>query len=159
MRNGVLLNIHPRTLRTAIANEEKDQAIRKDRRIAKNLKVFNGIKGSAMLMAAWGTTFYFSWFSVVNNPTELREMKKTLFFNFVSCTVYAVPVFFFCSGFLQTFSFLQRDQEQNMFTFHNMSIYYFRKVFRYMPLNIFAMLVVLHGLPFIGSGPIWNYYD
>lgn len=110
-------------------------------------------------MAAWGTTFYFSWFSVVNNPTELREMKKTLFFNFVSCTVYAVPVFFFCSGFLQTFSFLQRDQEQNMFTCKNMSTYYFRKVFRYMPLNIIAMLFVLHGLPYLGSGPVWNYYD
>lgn len=112
-----------------------------------------------MLMAAWGTTFYFSWFSVVNNPTELNEMKKTLFFNFVSCSVYTVPVFFFCSGFLQTFSFLQRDQEMNMFTCRNMSVYYFRKIFRYMPLNVIAMLFVLHGLPFLGSGPVWNYYD
>lgn len=28
-----------------------------------------------------------------------------------------------------------------------------------MPLNIIAMLFVLHALPYIGSGPVWNYYD
>jgi len=40
----------------------------------------------------------------------------------------------------------------------NMSVYYFRKIFRYMPLNVIAMLVVLNGLPYVGDGPIWKNY-
>ena len=37
--------------------------------------------------------------------------------------------------------------------------YYFRKIFRYVPLNIVALLTVNCFLPYVGSGPIWNYYD
>ena len=36
------------------------------------------------------------------------DMTSTLFFNVVSATVYAAPLFFFCSGFLQTFALMQR---------------------------------------------------
>jgi len=46
-----------------------------------------------------------------------------------------------------------------MFTAANLSKYYFRKIFRYMPINIVAMLVTVHGLPYVGSGPVWNYFD
>lgn len=46
-----------------------------------------------------------------------------------------------------------------MFTAKNLGAYYFRKVFRYMPLNVAAMLIVTNALPYLGSGPIWNFYD
>ena len=52
------MNIHPRCLRTAIENEKQDTKMSKDRRIAQYLKVFNGMKGSAMLLMCWGFTFY-----------------------------------------------------------------------------------------------------
>jgi len=141
-----------------VQKEAKDTAITPERRVAKYLKVITGLKGAAMMMMVWGATYYFAWFSVVSNPNELQDMRKTYFFNIVSSTVYTVPLFFFCSGFLQTFAFMQRDQEESMFTSWNLAKYYFRKIFRYMPLNITAMLVAVHGLPYLGSGPIWNYF-
>jgi len=52
------MNINPRSLRTAVENEKKDKSIKEDRRIAQNLKVFNGIKGSSMILMAWGFTYY-----------------------------------------------------------------------------------------------------
>lgn len=71
LRNGVHLNINQRGFRTAVQNEEKDAAIKPDQRVAKYLKVMNGLKGSAMLLMIWGTTYFFSWFSVVSNPNDL----------------------------------------------------------------------------------------
>ena len=60
MRNIIKMNTHPATLRTAIENEIKDTSTRKDRRIAQNLKAFNGIKGACMLLMAWGYSHYFA---------------------------------------------------------------------------------------------------
>ena len=40
-----------------------------------------------------------------------------------------------------------------------MAKYYFRKIFRYVPLNIVSLLTVNCFLPYVGSGPIWDYYD
>jgi len=74
LRNGVHLNLPQRSLRTATQNEKKDTAIRKDRRIAQYLKVFNGMRGSAMLLMVWGFTFYFVAFSVISNRDQLEQM-------------------------------------------------------------------------------------
>lgn len=112
----VLLNLQPRALRDAVRAEQEDERIPPDRRIAKYLKVFNGLKGSALLVTVWGITFFFSWYSVISNPAGVDEMTSSLKFNLVSGTVYAAPLFFFCSGFLQTFAFMQRDQEEDMFS-------------------------------------------
>jgi chorismate mutase len=60
MRNIVKMNVNPPTLRMAIENEMKDTSTRSDRRIAQNLKVFNGIKGACMLLMAWGFTHFFA---------------------------------------------------------------------------------------------------
>lgn len=86
-----------------------DTNIAPNQRVTTHLKLFNGLKGSAVLLAIWGLTFQFSWFSVLSNPDEVDAMRGTLAFNFVSGAVYTIPVFFFCSGFLQTLSFMQKD--------------------------------------------------
>lgn len=64
-----------------------------------------------MILVTWGVTFYFVWFSVISNPEEVETMLETKTFNVVSATVFCVPLYFFCSGFLQTFSFMQRHNE------------------------------------------------
>ena len=53
---------------------------------------------------------------------------------------------------------MQRAQDEDMFTSENLRNYYFRKVFRYIPLNVVALLTVFKLLPMVGSGPIWNYF-
>jgi hypothetical protein len=100
LRTVVNLNMYPRGLRDGIREEEEDQRVQPDRRIAKYLKVFNGLKGSAVFINCWGITFWFSWYSVISNPEGVDDMTSSLYFNIVSSTVYTAPLFFFCSGFL-----------------------------------------------------------
>ena len=157
MRNGVLLNIQPRGYRNMVQQEMAEANIAPEQRITKHLKVFNGLKGGAVLLVVWGITFQFAWFSVVSNPEEVGTMSSSWMFNIVSATVYTVPVFFFCSAFLQTMSFMQKD-ERIRFTPAELGKFYLRKIFRYMPLNALALLFVLFVLPFLASGPIWSNY-
>jgi peptidoglycan/LPS O-acetylase OafA/YrhL len=122
--------------------------------------VFNGLKGLSMVYMVWGFTFYFVWFSVISNPEEVQTMKGSIFFNVVSGVVYTVPVFFFCSGFLQTYSFLQdNDQNNSKFTKEELGKWYLRKVTRYIPLNMVAMLFTLFIVPLLGFGPIWDKFS
>ena len=109
IRSGVHLNIQPRGYRTIVQKEMADPNVAASQRITSHLKLFNGLKGSAALLAVWGITFQFAWFSVISNPAEVDAMRGTFAFNAVSGAVYTVPVFFFCSGFLQTLSFMQKD--------------------------------------------------
>lgn len=43
-----------------------------------------------------------------------------------------------------------------MFTASKLTTYLVKKFFRYMPLNIVAMLSTIFILPYVGSGPVWN---
>lgn len=67
IRNVVLESLLPRALRTSISIENQDSSIPKDKHIASNLRVLNGLKAVSMILAAWGMTFYFSWFSIISN--------------------------------------------------------------------------------------------
>jgi hypothetical protein len=64
LRNGILLSTQYRAYKNAIKDEDSTQ---EDKRIAKNLKLFNGLKGMSALLVIWGITFYFSWFSIISN--------------------------------------------------------------------------------------------
>ena len=85
-------------------------------------------------------------------------MESSVVFNIVSGTVYTAPLFFFCSGFLQTLSFLQSDQEESMFTPGRLGRWYARKLLRYMPLNLLALLALVGVMPYMGNGPVWNHF-
>ena len=159
LRNGVHLNIQGRALRNAMRAEEKIEGVPASSKVTRNLKVFNGLKGFAMLYVIWGQTFFFSWYSVINNPESVKQMRSQTLFNAVTASVYTVPVFFFCSGFLQTFSFTQKDKEESMFSFYKLVNYTVKKFLRYMPLNMVCLLATMFFLPLIGSGPIWNNFE
>jgi peptidoglycan/LPS O-acetylase OafA/YrhL len=133
LRNGVHLNTLPRGQRTSSLKEAN---LEKEKRLSAYLSVFNGLKGSAVIAVVWGQTFFFSWFSIINNPDEVTAMMKDSQFNMVSAVTFCASVFFFCSGFLQTYSFLQHDQEESMFTPKNLGLHYLKKLLRYMPLNV-----------------------
>lgn len=110
LRNAIQLNSQSRAYRDAIEIQALEDIQQPEKKIVKNLKVFNGLKGASAILVIWGITFYFSWFAVISNQPEVDTMKDTMLFNIVSGTVYTVPIFFFCSGFLQTFSFMQKDK-------------------------------------------------
>jgi len=120
------------------------------------LKVFNGIKGVSMVIVIWGWSFFFAWFSIISNPNEVEEMRNNMWFTLVSMAIYTVPTFFFCSGFLQTFSFLNKNKEESMYTPKKLALYYLRKILRFVPLNFICMLAVMRIMPYVGYGPIWK---
>jgi peptidoglycan/LPS O-acetylase OafA/YrhL len=165
VRNGANLGILPRGQRTAILLEMNDNTIKPDKRISHHLSVFNGLKGLCTVLMTWGFTFYFSWFSIVANADEVDDMRNEFAFNFVSIAVYTVPVFFFCSGFLQTFSLMQEAERrkehdlESIFSTRSLTKYYLLKIFRYMPLNVMVMLFLIFIMPSIGNGPIWDKFD
>ena len=150
------MGLLPRAQRTAIQREAVDATIKPDKRISQHLSVFNGVKGMAMVFMTWGITFYFVWFSIISNPEDVSTMSDTFMFNVVSMCVYTVPIFFFCSGFLQSFALIQSDKSGSAFTCKALTKWYFRKITRYMPLNIVAMLFTIFMIPMLGAGPIWN---
>lgn len=106
LRNLVGLNIQPRGLRTAVKIEMQNSSIAMDEKIASYLRIFNGLKGVSILLACWGGTFFFSWYSILANPQDVDNMLKSETFSVVSGTVFVFAVFLFCSGFLQTHSLL-----------------------------------------------------
>ena len=149
----------PRGLRNILKNEEKSK-IPEDKRILINMRIFNGIKGSGVLAMIWGFAFYFVWFSPISNPREVDEMRQTLTFTlFVSSTVYFVPLYFFVSGFLQTFQLIfKAENGEFQWSAHSIGKYCLIKVFRYYVLNVVIMLLYLYILPFIAYGPVWHYF-
>jgi hypothetical protein len=100
LRNGVQLNVLPSGCRNQIKEELDNKNIKPENRIAQNLKVFNGLKGSSILLIAWGYTYFFAWYSFLSNPNEINDKMKSYNFNFVTGTLYTIPIFFFTSGFL-----------------------------------------------------------
>lgn len=72
--------------------------------------------------------------------------------------MFATPCLMWIAGFLHAFSFLQTE-EAEMFTVRNLLNYYTKKVFRYVPLIVFTLLIGVFIIPLLGGGPIWDYYD
>ena len=112
----VLLNMKARAIREAIKRENEDSRILPENRIASNLRVVYGLKGTAALCMIWGFTFWFSWSSIISNPVDVDNMTSSLTFNVVSGAAYAAPSFFFLSGFCQTFSLMQKNEDEDQFT-------------------------------------------
>jgi len=72
--------------------------------------------------------------------------------------MFATPCLFWMAGFLHAFSFLQTSEDQ-LFTVQNLSQYYLKKIFRYIPLIFFTLLIGVYIIPLLGGGPVWDYYD
>lgn len=86
-------------------------------------------------------------------------MLGTFTFNVVTAAIFTLPVFFFCSGFLQTIAFVNKEDRETMFSFKTIGGFYLRKLLRYAPLNIMAMLALLFLMPLMAEGPIWSNYQ
>lgn len=105
----------------------------------------------------FGATFFFSWYSILGNPTFVNNITSSFSFVFVEGAFFCVPVFFMFNGFLQTFSFNQKPNNK-MFTGPTILRYYVTKIFRFMPLIAFGLIFGMFLLPLLGSGPIWSKY-
>mmetsp|Transcript_19555 Transcript_19555/g.26420 ORF Transcript_19555/g.26420 Transcript_19555/m.26420 type:complete len:240 (+) Transcript_19555:918-1637(+) len=129
-----------------------------DRKHIKNLSVFNGIKALACFYVILASSFLFTWYAYLADPSQMTNFKNSYAFLIIYCVYFTVPVLFMTAGFLQTFSFLQQRPEE-MFTAKNLAKYYAWRMFKFVPLLGMVLLFSMCVFPFLGSGPIWNYYE
>ncbi|CDW87686.1 UNKNOWN [Stylonychia lemnae] len=126
--------------------------------LVKNLRVFNGIKALSSIYFIYGCTYFFSWYAIYDNPSDINKMKNNILFAIIPGVFFIVPMFLFTSGFLSTFSFLQTKETQQ-FSAKNIWNYYLRKVIKVIPFNTFCIAFFIFVMPYLGSGPIWGDYE
>jgi len=122
-----------------------------------NLKVFDGLRGVSAVYAVYGSTYFFSYFGIIENPYDIDKIRGQFGFIFIAGSFFTAYTFFFLGGFLSAFSFLQTPQEER-YTAGNLGKYYAKKLLKYMPFNIFIILFSIYLQPTMGEGPIWNKY-
>ena len=87
-------------MRDSVQAEMKKEQVPFNSKIADNLRLLTGLKGIFVPCIVWGFTWFFAWFSYLSNGEELPEMVSSSTFNFVSFTIFTIPLFLFVSGFL-----------------------------------------------------------
>ena len=75
----------------------------------KHLAVFNGIKAIACFYILFASSFMFTWYAYLADPSQMANFRESFSFLFIYCVYFTVPVLFLTAGFLQTFSFMQQD--------------------------------------------------
>jgi len=119
----------------------------------------NGIKSMATLIALWGSTIFFSWFSVLNDPVHMDKKLKSWLFTFtIGSSLYAIPLLFFASGFLHAHSLLVKPEAER-FTTDSLCKYYMKRTIRFIPVLAGALIFAMCVIPLLGAGPFWVKYD
>jgi hypothetical protein len=94
-----------------IRNSNKMNLSQRRRKHGHEVRVMNGIKSMATLVALWGSTIFFSWFSVLNDPVHMDKKLKSWLFTFtIGSSLFAIPILFFASGFLHAHSLLVKPE-------------------------------------------------
>ena len=135
-------------LRQYDAEQKENLALRK------NTNIFNGVKGLASLYLVYGSTYFISWYAYYDNPYDIQKMQQGFGYAIIAGTFFITPVLFLAAGFLITYSFMKVEAE-NRFSLGNIGTFYFRRIARLVPLNLFMILFAMFIIPTMGGGPIW----
>ena len=103
IRNINKMNMKPYQMRKA------QQSKNLDSNYLGNLSIFNGIKAISCFYVILASSFLFTWYAYLADPTQVVTYKESFTFLFVYCAYFTAPCLFLTAGFLQTFSFLQQD--------------------------------------------------
>jgi hypothetical protein len=123
----------------------------------KEVKVINGVKSMATLIAMWGSTILFSYYAILGDTVFINERIKSWNFTLlVGSSLYSIPVLFLCSGFLHAHGLLRLPAAERM-SCTNIGKYYKRRILRFIPLLI-GTLVLAACIPFFGGSPYWETY-
>lgn len=126
--------------------------------LVKNLSVFNGIKAISCFYILIASSFLFTWYAYLADPSQMTNFKENVSFVFIFAVYFTAPALFLTAGFLQTFSFFQQDEDK-MFTAKNLLQYYVWRMFKFVPLLAMVLVFSMTVMPFLGSGPIWQLYE
>jgi hypothetical protein len=148
-RNFNLLNVKPIPFQKALNEDNRDYIQR--------LRILDGMKVLLSLYALVGNSYLFTYYSMVSDPVQANTFRQSYTFLLISGALFTTPCLFFIAGFLQTFSFVQTDDDK-MFTFDNLKKYYVKRILRFEALVAFTLMFAMFIIPMIGGGPIWETY-
>lgn len=101
IRNINKMNMKPYQMRKAMKSKQLDQTY------LGNMSIFNGIKAISCFYIILASSFLFTWYAYLADPTQVVAYKESFAFLFVFCAYFTAPCLFLTAGFLQTFNFLQ----------------------------------------------------
>ena len=118
----------------------------------------NGIRVIGMFWIILGhVTFWQSLLIYANAPDLFEEMPKHFLFQpIINCTP-SVDIFFVLSGLLLSYlSMKEMERNQGKFKF---ILFYLHRLLRLSPTYYLVLVLYLKLLPYVGSGPFWQFKD
>lgn len=118
-----------------------------------NLEIFNGIRAMSMGWIILGHVFLIKFGNTaLVNTYDVNDWYKSSKGAIIYGAFYAVDTFFWLSGFLLTYLFLNEIQLQAKIQWFKL---YFSRIYRIVPTYIFCLFLTWAFLKYIGNGPLW----
>ena len=132
----------------------------------------NGIRAISLLWIILGHSFIFQLIVSDNVVHILDDLKNSYAMQLLTGAVFGVDTFFFISGFLAVFVFIDTFKDQSrlfhlmkeleiillyldVFRIRHLFLYYFHRYCRLIPTLVFVLLISLYLTPWFGQGPIY----
>ena len=115
----------------------------------------NGIRVLSLLWVIFGHSFLFQLTMADNVIHVLDTLHNSYAMQLVSGAIFGVDTFFFISGFLAVFIFLNTFKNQDDFRIQHLFLYYFHRYCRLIPTLVFILLVSIYLTPWMGDGPMY----
>ena len=124
----------------------------------RELNFMNGAQSLAAIVALWGSTIFLQWFSILADPVDFHDHIHSFSFTLtIGSSLYAIPILFFVSGFLQTHSLYAKPAHER-FTCAHICSFYVNRIFRYVPILGATVMWATCLVAVLGAGPFWTYY-
>lgn len=115
----------------------------------------NGIRTLSLFWIIFGHSFLFQ-LTMSDNIVHVFDMLKNSYaLQLILGAIFGVDTFFFISGFLAVYAFLNTFKDQNEFRVKHLFVYYIHRYFRLIPTLIFVLLISIYLTPWMGNGPIY----
>ena len=121
-----------------------------------DLGVLNGIRSLSFFMVIYGHEYFIRATTGTNIAGE-KVILAGRWWIFMNSALYAVDVFFFISGFLNTFVLIDKLKKMRI-SFLNYCTILFHRYFRIMPSYFVAIMINWKLSTHWGSGPLWSIY-
>ena len=119
----------------------------------------NGVRVIATTFVVIGHTFFFLWDTMaIMNFQSVANSVKNFRFQIVVAGFYAVDTFFFLSGFLVAYFFVQELKGRG-FSWKTLGMFYFHRIYRLTPSLVMGMFFFWLFSPYWNDGPWWMFYQ
>ncbi|ESP03047.1 hypothetical protein LOTGIDRAFT_157007 [Lottia gigantea] len=120
-----------------------------------SLGCLNGIRVLSMAWVILGHSIRMS-IEQLENKTDLWNMSKTFWFQFIPNGSLSVDTFFFLSGLLVSYLFIREVQKIGKVSIKQMGLFYFHRFWRLTPLYMIVIMIYTNLTKYFIEGPMEN---